>query len=41
MDDDDDDEAYAIEECEFQWEPVELDIENVDIDYNFCPDLMD
>ena len=41
MDDDDDDEAYGIEECEFDYEPVELDIEKVDIDYNFCPYLMD
>jgi hypothetical protein len=41
MDDDHDDEAYEIEECEFECEPVELEIVEVDIDYNFCPDLMD
>jgi hypothetical protein len=41
MDDDHDDEAYEIEECEFECEPVELDTVEVDIDYNFCPDLMD
>ena len=41
MDDDQDDEAYGIEDCEFQVEPVELDTVEVDIDYNFCPDLMD
>jgi hypothetical protein len=38
MDDDDDDEAYEIEEGELQYEPVELDGEKVDIDYKFCPD---
>ena len=41
MDDDEDDEAYGIEECEFEWEPVELDTVEVDIDYTICPDLMD
>jgi len=41
MDDNRDEEAYEIEECEFNCEPVELDIEEVDIDYKFCPDLMD
>jgi hypothetical protein len=41
MDDDHDDVAYEIEECEFECEPVELDTVEVDIDYNFCPDLMD
>ena len=41
-DDDDDDDAYEIEEeGERDYEPVELDVEKVDIDYNFSPVLMD
>ena len=39
IDDEDDDEAYQEEEEEE--EPVELDVEIVDIDYKFCPRLMD
>jgi hypothetical protein len=41
-DDDDDDAAYEIEEeGKRDYEPVELDVEIVDIDYNFSPVLMD
>ena len=40
-DDNRDEEAYEIEEGELDYEPVELDTDEIDIDYKFCPDLMD
>ena len=40
-DDNNDKRAYEIEEGELDYEDEKPDIDEVDIDYNFCPDLMD
>ena len=40
-DDNNDKRAYEIEEGELDYEDKKPDIDEVDIDYKFCPDLMD
>ena len=41
MDDNNDELAYEVDDCEFDYKPLVPDVEEVDIDYQFCPDLMD